>query len=124
MTSNEDTPWGVAPPHWSRLGDPDDVVQLHWQAPAKPHGKLRQHRTHTHTNTHLCFLIGLFPVPPGDISHYVVLRDGQERYRGDERSFTDVGGIRPFQEYGYWLRACNTAGCTDSSQVGRLTSKL
>uniref|UniRef100_A0A8C7Q6N4 Usher syndrome 2A (autosomal recessive, mild) n=1 Tax=Oncorhynchus mykiss TaxID=8022 RepID=A0A8C7Q6N4_ONCMY len=94
VTTNEDTPWGVAPPHWSRLGDRDDVVQLHWQAPAKPNG---------------------------DISHYVVLRDGQERYRGDERSFTDVGGIRPFQEYGYWLRACNTAGCTDSSQVLAVT---
>nr|XP_023995187.1 usherin-like [Salvelinus alpinus] len=94
VTTNEDTPWGMAPPHWSRLGDRDDVVQLHWQAPAKPNG---------------------------DISHYVVLRDGQERYRGDEMSFTDVGGIHPFQEYGYWLRACNTAGCTDSSQVMAVT---
>ncbi|XP_045063342.1 usherin [Coregonus clupeaformis] len=94
VTTNEDTPWGVAPPRWSRLGDRDDVVQLHWQAPAKPNG---------------------------DISHYVVLRDGQERYRGDEMSFTDVGGIRPFQEYGYRLQACNTAGCIDSSQVLAVT---
>ncbi|KAF3832464.1 hypothetical protein F7725_026129 [Dissostichus mawsoni] len=40
----------------------------------------------------------------GDITHYVILRDGQERYRGDETSFTDVGGIRPFQEFSYQLR--------------------
>lgn len=54
---------------------------------------------------------------PGDITHYVILRDGQERYRGDENTFTDVGGIRPFQEYNYQLRVCNRAGCTDSAQV-------
>ncbi|TMS13118.1 Usherin [Larimichthys crocea] len=53
----------------------------------------------------------------GDITHYVILRDGQERYRGDENSFSDVGGIRPFQEYSYQLRVCNRAGCTDSTQV-------
>lgn len=53
----------------------------------------------------------------GIITHYVILRDGQERYRGDESSFTDVGGIRPYQEYSYQLRACNRAGCTDSPQV-------
>lgn len=58
-----------------------------------------------------------FSILPGDITHYVILRDGQERYRGDEESFTDVGGIRPFQEYSYHLRACNRAGCTDSPQV-------
>lgn len=60
----------------------------------------------------------IFLSSPGDITHYVILRDGQERYRGDEVSFTDVGGIRPFQEYSYQLRVCNRAGCTDSSQVG------
>lgn len=32
-------------------------------------------------------------------------------------SFTDVGGIRPFQDYSYQLRACNLAGCSDSTQV-------
>lgn len=59
----------------------------------------------------------MFSISKGDITHYVVLRDGQERYRGDENSFTDVGGIRPFQEYRYQLRACNRAGCADSTQV-------
>lgn len=54
---------------------------------------------------------------PGDIVHYVVLRDGQERYRGDEFTFTDVGGISPYQGYRYQLRACSRAGCTDSTQV-------
>ena len=55
---------------------------------------------------------------PGDITHYVMLRDGQERYRGDETTFTDVAGIRPFHEFRYQLRACNAAGCTDSLEVG------
>uniref|UniRef100_A0A667ZN39 Usherin n=1 Tax=Myripristis murdjan TaxID=586833 RepID=A0A667ZN39_9TELE len=94
VTTNEDKPWGLAPPRWSRLGDRDDIIQLHWQAPARPNGNL---------------------------THYVVLRDGQERYRGDENSFTDVGGIRPFREYSYQLRACNRAGCTDSAQVVAVT---
>ncbi|KAF7657914.1 hypothetical protein LDENG_00020330, partial [Lucifuga dentata] len=90
VTTDEDRPWGVAPPHWSRLGDRDNIIQLNWQAPARPNGY---------------------------ITHYIILRDGQERYRGDEHSFTDVGGIRPFQEYSYQLRVCNQAGCTDSTQV-------
>ncbi|KAM4602923.1 usherin [Polymixia lowei] len=93
VTTNEDKPWGVAPPRWSRLGDRDDIIQLHWQAPARPNG---------------------------NITHYVILRDRKERYRGDENSFTDVG-IRPFQEYYYQLRACNQAGCTDSEQVVAVT---
>ena len=59
----------------------------------------------------------MFSILQGAIIHYVILRDGQERYRGDENSFTDVGGIRPFQEYNYQLRVCNYAGCTDSTQV-------
>uniref|UniRef100_A0A3Q4AAY9 Uncharacterized protein n=1 Tax=Mola mola TaxID=94237 RepID=A0A3Q4AAY9_MOLML len=94
VTTNEDTPWGVAPPRWRRLGQRDDIIQLYWQAPARPNGA---------------------------IIHYVILRDGQERYRGDENSFTDVGGVRPFQEYSYQLRVCNHAGCTDSTQVVAVT---
>ncbi|TNN67194.1 Usherin [Liparis tanakae] len=90
VTTGEDAPWGVAPPRWSRLGERDDIIQLLWQTPARPNG---------------------------DITHYVVLRDGQERYRGDENSFTDVAGIRPFQEYRYQLRVCNRAGCADSTKV-------
>lgn len=61
--------------------------------------------------------ITTFSILTGVITHYVILRDGQERYRGDENSFTDMGGIRPFQEYSYQLRVCNRAGCTDSTQV-------
>ncbi|KAM6979899.1 usherin [Aplochiton taeniatus] len=94
VTTNQESPWGVAPPRWSRLGDRDDIIQLHWQAPAKPNG---------------------------DITHYVLLRDGQERYRGDESGFTDAAGIRPFQEYSYQLQACNRAGCADSVQVQAVT---
>ncbi|XP_056269140.1 usherin isoform X3 [Pseudoliparis swirei] len=94
VTTSEDKPWGVAPPRWSRLGERDDIIQLLWQTPARPNG---------------------------DITHYVVLRDGQERYRGDESSFTDVAGISPFQEYSYQLRVCNRAGCADSTKVVAVT---
>ncbi|KAM6942982.1 usherin [Xenentodon cancila] len=94
VTTNEDKPWGVAPPRWSRLGERDDIIQLQWQAPARPNGV---------------------------ITYYVILRDGQERYRGEENSFTDVGGIRRFQEYSYQLRACNRAGCTESIKVTAVT---
>ncbi|KAL0969312.1 hypothetical protein UPYG_G00225390 [Umbra pygmaea] len=94
VRTSEDVPWGMAPPHWSRLGDRNDVIQLHWKAPTKPNGYSSQ---------------------------YVVLRDGRERFRGTEMSFTDVGGILPFQEYQYQVRACNSAGCTDSPQVLAVT---
>ncbi|XP_060897032.1 usherin [Labrus mixtus] len=94
VTTSEDKPWGVAPPRWNRLGERDDIIQLQWQAPARPNG---------------------------EITHYVILRNGQERYRGDENSFTDVGQIRPFHEYNYQLRVCNRAGCTDSPQVVAVT---
>ncbi|XP_047436500.1 usherin [Mugil cephalus] len=94
VTTSEDKPWGVAAPRWSRIGERDDIIQLQWQAPARPNG---------------------------EITHYVILRDGRERYRGDESSFTDVGGIKPFREYKYQLRVCNRAGCTDSAQVVAVT---
>lgn len=38
VTTSEDKPWGVAPPRWRRLSDRDDIIQLHWQAPARPNG--------------------------------------------------------------------------------------
>nr|XP_054587843.1 usherin [Nothobranchius furzeri] len=94
VTTSEDIPWGLAPPLWSRLGDREDVIHLQWQAPARPNGL---------------------------ITHYVILRDGQERYRGDDKVFTDVRGIRPFQEYVYQLRVCNRAGCSDSTKVVAVT---
>uniref|UniRef100_A0A8C1J3X3 Usherin n=1 Tax=Cyprinus carpio TaxID=7962 RepID=A0A8C1J3X3_CYPCA len=94
VTTKEDAPLVVSPPHWSHVGLRDDIIQLEWSAPNKPNG---------------------------EISHYVILRDGQERYRGTDRSFTDAGGIRPFQEYVYQLRACTAAGCTDSSKVVAVT---
>ncbi|XP_019935888.2 usherin isoform X2 [Paralichthys olivaceus] len=94
VTTSEDKPWGVVPPRWSCPAERDDIIQLDWQAPARPNGV---------------------------ITHYVILRDGKERYRGDENRFTDVGGIGPFQEYGYQLRVCNRAGCTDSTQVVAVT---
>ncbi|XP_077419247.1 usherin isoform X1 [Vanacampus margaritifer] len=94
VTTAEDKPWGVPPPRWRRMGERSDVIQWHWQAPARPNGV---------------------------ITHYVILRDGQERYRGDENSFIDMSGIRPFQEFSYQLRACNRAGCTDSTKMVAVT---
>ena len=40
VTTSEERPWGVAPPRWGRLGGRDDVLQLRWQAPARPNGML------------------------------------------------------------------------------------
>ncbi|KAG7465654.1 hypothetical protein MATL_G00155810 [Megalops atlanticus] len=94
VTTKEDAPWGVGAPNWRRVGDRDDIIQLDWQPPTKPNG---------------------------EISRYVVLRDGQERYTGTESSFTDAGGIRPFQEYEYQLRACTSAGCSNSAKVVAVT---
>ncbi|XP_037397596.1 usherin [Pygocentrus nattereri] len=94
VTTKEDVPERVPPPRWSRVGIRDDVIQLDWSPPFRSNG---------------------------EISHYIILRDGQERYRGNEQSFTDAGGIRPFQEYTYRLRACTSAGCADSTSVVAVT---
>nr|XP_061796460.1 usherin-like [Nerophis lumbriciformis] len=94
VTTTEDKPWGVPPPRWRRLDERNDIIQWHWQAPARPNGV---------------------------ITHYVILRDGQERYRGDENSFTDMGVISHLQEFSYQLRACNSAGCTDSTKMVAVT---
>lgn len=56
----------------------------------------------------------------GLILHYIILRNGIERFRGTEMSFTDTSGVQPYQEYSYQLRACTVAGCTDSSKVSKL----
>lgn len=53
----------------------------------------------------------------GLIIHYIVLRNGIERFRGTEMSFRDTSGIQPYHEYSYQLRACTVAGCADSSKV-------
>ncbi|KAF7704133.1 hypothetical protein HF521_021205 [Silurus meridionalis] len=94
ITTKEDVPQGVLPLRWSRVGLRDDIILLNWSSPIKANG---------------------------EISHYVVSRDGRERYRGTERSFTDAGGIQPFHEYTYQLRACTIAGCTRSSNVVAVT---
>lgn len=39
VTTSEDKPWGLAPPRWSRRGERNDIVQLQWQAPARPNGE-------------------------------------------------------------------------------------
>ncbi|XP_063040160.1 usherin [Engraulis encrasicolus] len=94
VITREDAPAGLPTPHWTKLQNRDDIIQLDWAPPHRPNG---------------------------EIQYYVVLRDGQERYRGNESSFTDVGGIMPYQEYQYQLRACTAAGCTDSKKVVAVT---
>lgn len=61
---------------------------------------------------------------PGLIIHYILLRDGKERFRGTSLSFTDTEGIQPLQEYSYQLKACTVTGCAVSSKVrgARLTA--
>eukprot|EP00062_Callorhinchus_milii_P018719 gi/632972566/ref/XP_007902721.1/ PREDICTED: usherin [Callorhinchus milii] len=89
-TTEQDVPWGVHPPEWSKVDRRKDMIKLNWRAPAQSNGI---------------------------ITHYIVLRDGTERFRGTDFSFTDTGGIQPYQEYSYQLRACSIAGCADSSKV-------
>uniref|UniRef100_W5NGL3 Usherin n=1 Tax=Lepisosteus oculatus TaxID=7918 RepID=W5NGL3_LEPOC len=93
-TTEQDVPQGVSPPKWSKVDDREDIIRLDWEPPAHPHGL---------------------------ISHYFILRDGNARYRGTDRTFTDVSGIRPYQEYVYQLQACTVKGCTDSRKVVAVT---
>ncbi|XP_041108645.1 usherin [Polyodon spathula] len=93
-TTEQDVPQGVGPPKWSKVDNREDIIQLNWKPPAQPNGI---------------------------IIHYIILRDGSERFRGTEYSFTDTGGIQPYQEYFYQLRVCTVVGCTDSSKVVAVT---
>lgn len=56
---------------------------------------------------------------PGPIIHYILFRDGRERFQGTALSFTDTQGIQPLQEYSYQLKACTAAGCAVSCKVRR-----
>lgn len=38
VTTKEDAPWGVSPPHWSHVGLRDDIIQLEWSAPNNSNG--------------------------------------------------------------------------------------
>lgn len=38
VTTKEDVPHGVLPPHWKRVGLRDDMVQLNWSSPIKANG--------------------------------------------------------------------------------------
>ncbi|XP_078086591.1 usherin [Mustelus asterias] len=89
-TTEQDAPQGVNPPKWRKVDNRNDTILLNWEAPAQPNGI---------------------------IIHYIVLRDGTERFRGPDFSFTDTGGIQPYQEYTYQLRACTITWCADSSKV-------
>ncbi|XP_039386307.1 usherin [Mauremys reevesii] len=93
-STKQDVPQGVRAPKWTKAENREDIIFLNWKEPLQPNGL---------------------------IIHYIVLRNGIERFRGRELSFTDTGGIQPYQEYSYQLRACTVAGCTDSSKVVAVT---
>ncbi|XP_074120778.1 usherin [Sminthopsis crassicaudata] len=88
--TKQDVPEGVSPPTWTKMNNQDDVIALNWKKPIQPNGL---------------------------IIHYIVLRNGIERFRGTDMSFVDTNGIQPYQEYSYQLRVCTIAGCTDSYKV-------
>uniref|UniRef100_A0A663LW22 Usherin n=1 Tax=Athene cunicularia TaxID=194338 RepID=A0A663LW22_ATHCN len=92
--TKQDAPQGVSPPKWAKVDNREDMIHLNWEEPLQPNGL---------------------------IIHYIILRNGIERFRGTEMSFTDTSGIQPYQEYSYQLRACTVAGCTDSSKVVAVT---
>ncbi|KAM5165253.1 usherin [Mantella aurantiaca] len=89
VTTGQDVPRGIRPPKWTLVGNHEDVISLTWDKPTELNG----------------------------IVHYVLLRDGTERYRGTGQSFKDRGGIHPFIEYAYQIQACTIAGCLDSAKV-------
>ncbi|XP_072265966.1 usherin isoform X2 [Pyxicephalus adspersus] len=89
VTTDQDIPQGIHPPKWTLVGNREDMISLTWEEPFKLNG----------------------------IVHYVLLRDRTERYRGAERNFQDRGGIQPYIEYTYQVRACTIAGCLDSAKV-------
>nr|XP_056708935.1 usherin [Euleptes europaea] len=92
--TKQDVPEGISPPQWAKVDNREDMIFLNWKKPLQPNGI---------------------------IIHYIILRNGIERFRGKELSFTDTGGIQPYQEYSYKLRACTVAGCADSSKVVAVT---
>ncbi|XP_062981457.1 usherin [Elgaria multicarinata webbii] len=93
-TTKQDVPEGISPPQWTKVDNREDIIFLSWKEPHQSNGI---------------------------IIHYILLRNGIERFRGKELSFTDTGGIEPYQEYSYQLRACTVAGCADSSKVVAVT---
>ncbi|XP_075719450.1 usherin [Rhinoderma darwinii] len=89
VATNQDIPQGLSPPRWTIADKREGVISLSWQEPRKLNG----------------------------IVYYVLLRDGVERYKGTEKRYEDQGGIAPYKEYTYQLRACTAAGCLHSAKV-------
>uniref|UniRef100_A0ABM5FBM8 Usherin n=1 Tax=Pogona vitticeps TaxID=103695 RepID=A0ABM5FBM8_9SAUR len=93
-TTKQDVPEGLSPPQWTKVDNREDMIFLSWKEPQKPNGI---------------------------IIHYIILRNGMERFRGKALSFIDTSGIQPYQEYSYQLRACTVAGCAESHKVVAVT---
>ncbi|KAJ1157569.1 hypothetical protein NDU88_010275 [Pleurodeles waltl] len=94
VTTKQDVPQVVHPPAWTKVDNRNDLLILNWKEPDRPNGV---------------------------IIHYIVLRDGVERFRGTELNFTDTGGIKPYHEYSYQLKACTVVGCKESAKVVAVT---
>ncbi|NP_067383.3 usherin precursor [Mus musculus] len=95
-STREDVPEGVKAPRWARTGKHEDVIFLQWEEPMQSNGP---------------------------IIHYILFRDGRERFQGTALSFTDTQGIQPLQEYSYQLKACTAAGCAVSCKVVAATTQ-
>uniref|UniRef100_H2YEQ8 Usherin n=1 Tax=Ciona savignyi TaxID=51511 RepID=H2YEQ8_CIOSA len=92
ITMPQSRPSGVMPPDWS--SDGRDAITLLWQPPTQPNG---------------------------EITRYVLLRDGLEIWRGLALRHTDSFQILSYREYEYTLRACTSVGCSSSIPI-RATS--
>ncbi|KAG8443757.1 hypothetical protein GDO86_009076, partial [Hymenochirus boettgeri] len=88
VTTKQDKPQGVRSPKWVTVENLDNVISLTWKEPYKSNG----------------------------IVHYIILRNGIERYKGTELRYLDRG-ISPLKEYTYQLKACTMAGCSISTEV-------
>lgn len=85
----EAMPTGLSPPTY---GDPNSTaVNVSWTEPAISHGT---------------------------ISHYILLLDGEEVFRGLALSYV-VTELRPYTNYSFVIQACTSGGCgsSESSRV-------
>nr|XP_018671138.2 usherin isoform X1 [Ciona intestinalis] len=92
ITMPQSKPSEVLPPDWT--SDGRDAITLSWKPPKKPNG---------------------------EITRYILLRDGLEIWRGLALRHTDSFQILSYREYEYTLRACTSVGCSSSVPV-RATS--
>ncbi|XP_073409429.1 usherin [Dendrobates tinctorius] len=89
FTTNQDIPQRLSPPRWTVSENREGIISLSWQEPRKRNG----------------------------IIYYVLIRDGVQRFIGAKKHYEDQGGIQPYKEYTYQLKACTEVGCSHSAKV-------